>query len=70
MAESYMSLYRAITTGQEPEWNGSRARGDLELCVATFESHLQGRPIELPLRATSQYEETILNAYEERFGAR
>lgn len=69
MADAYMSLYRAISTGQEPEWNGPRARRDLELCVATFESYLQAMPIELPLRAVTQYEDSILESYEERFGA-
>jgi predicted dehydrogenase len=67
MADAYMDLYRAVTTGQKPEWDGQQARADLELCIATFEAYLRRTAIELPLHGVTQYEEPILREYRERF---
>jgi hypothetical protein len=46
-------LIAAIQEDRQPECNVYEARNTVEMIAAVFESHMQGRPVNMPLQKRS-----------------
>lgn len=67
-AEEIMSIANAALHDKEPEY-GIGGRIDVELCIALYESSLQGmHPIELPLTEMPKFEQMVHDDYRAMFG--
>lgn len=68
IADELMSIRNAVIHDTPPEY-GIQGRRDLELIEALYESSLMGmKPINLPLKTPTSYEEKVHEAFKQRFG--
>ncbi|MEM7130038.1 MAG: Gfo/Idh/MocA family oxidoreductase [Chloroflexota bacterium] len=69
-AEEIMTIANAAVNDTEPEY-GIGGRKDVELCIALYESSLQGMmPVELPITQMTQYEQMVYDDYRAAYGLR
>lgn len=62
--DQLVSIYRSVTEGIEPEYDGAEGRKDMELLIAVRESARQGgQPVSLPLTEVTGYEERLFPVY-------
>lgn len=67
-ADILRSMHRAVTEDAEPEYGAANALRDLELCVAVYESGLNGGEwMDLPLQGSTEVESKIQEEYKRRY---
>ncbi len=67
-AEEIMSIANAAANDEPPEY-GLGGRKDVEMCMAAYESSIQGmRPVELPIHGITSYEKMLHDDHRDQFG--